>query len=91
MLNIKLRAYSKSRDFLQKIKNGRIAPAVLTKLSFDRNVNSEFPNNNNKSNYRHFLPPQKLERGKTAPILIKVLTFMQKQAILNTGIELRMV
>ena len=33
----------------------------------------------------------KVGKGKTAPILIKVLTFMQKQAILNTEIELRMV
>ena len=27
--------------------SGGISPAVLAKLSFDRNVNSEFPNNNN--------------------------------------------
>lgn len=36
------------------MKNSEIAPAVPTKLPFDRNVNSEFPNNNNQSNYHYF-------------------------------------
>lgn len=35
------------------MKNSEIAPAVPTKLPFDRNVNSEFPNNN-QSNYHYF-------------------------------------
>ena len=39
------------------MKNSEIAPAALTKLSFDRNVNSEFPNNNNDS-YCHFYLPK---------------------------------
>ena len=36
------------------MKNNEIAPVVPTKLPFDRNVNSEFPNNNNQSNYHYF-------------------------------------
>ena len=36
------------------MKNSEIAPAVPIKLPFDRNVNLEFPNNNNQSNYHYF-------------------------------------
>lgn len=36
------------------MKNSEIAPAVPKKLPFDRNVNLEFPNNNNQSNYHYF-------------------------------------
>lgn len=36
------------------MKNSEITPAVPTKLPFDRNVNLEFPNNNNQSNYHYF-------------------------------------
>lgn len=40
------------------MKNSEIVPAVPTKLHFDRNVNSEFPNNNNQSNYHYFYLPR---------------------------------
>ena len=76
MLSIKLRAYSKSRDFFQKIKNGGISPAVLTKLSFDRNVNSEFPNNNNDS-YCHFYLP-KSWKGENRTYIDKSIDFYAK-------------
>ena len=42
----------------QKMKNSEIAPAVPTKLPFDRNVNSEFLNNNNQSNFHYFYLPR---------------------------------